>query len=157
VTSRDDGLGGPGEEDALHVRPALLEALRVDAAAAAVLVQAVPGNGEVAQRVHAHAVGGLVVPGCGVDADFPAQSGPRGVGARSVNAEAAAVLPLARPGDHEVAGGVEGRSGKGLVAGGGAVDGEGGTLGLSGGVEAPAIDLLARSGRVVALPGDDEG
>src|SRR5262249_35626595 len=124
----------------------------VDAPAAAVLVAALPGDDEVAPGVHGDRGAGLVARGGRVDAEVTAPGGARGVVALGVAAPAAAVLVGTLPGGDEVARGVHGDRGAGLVARGGGVDAELPAQGVARRVVAPGVDAPATAVRVAALP-----
>src|SRR5205823_3837667 len=98
------GRGGVDEELAALGHPGGVVALRVDAHAVAVLTGAGPGHGEVAvDRVDRHGGVALVAGSEGVDAELTPLGRAGRVVALGEDAEAAAVLPAAGPGDHEIA------------------------------------------------------
>src|SRR5205823_1123841 len=106
--------------------------------------------------IHRHAGVRLVAGAGGVDAELAADGRAGGGIALAVDAPAAAVLAVARPGDDEVAGAVHRHGGRALVTGGGGVDAELAAQGRAGGgvtlgVDAPAAAVLA-----LTLPNDDE-
>src|SRR5205807_799306 len=130
----------------------------VNAPAAAVLAIARPGNQEVAgEPVDRDGGVGLVADGGEVDAELAALRPARGIVHLRLDAPAAAVLAIARPGDDEIAAEpVHRHGGGGLIAGGGGVDAELAPLGRArAAVELPE-DAQAAAVLAIARPGDDE-
>src|SRR5439155_954978 len=132
------GGGGTDLELAALGRARRVVPLPVDPKAAAVLALAGPGDDEVAGRVHGYRGDELDIGRGGIDAELAALGHPRRVVPLPVYATAAAVLALAGPGHHEVAGRVHRHRGEILSIGGGGTDAE--------------LAALGHSRRVVPLP-----
>ncbi len=113
--ARDLELGGKG-------RPGGGEAAGEDAKVRAVLAVALPGDDEVAIGVEGHGESVLVVRGIARDLELGSKRDAGGGEAAGEAAVVRTVLAVARPGDDEVAVGVEGHRGKVLVIRGVAVD-----------------------------------
>jgi hypothetical protein len=113
------------EELATELVTARIEALGIDAVAAAVVAAVIgPHHDEAAVGKHRHVGVGLVGIGGGVDPELAAERGAGGIEALGIDATAAAVLAFGAPHDDEAAA-VEGRNrGLVLVAAHGAVDGK---------------------------------
>src|SRR5262249_31113820 len=114
---------------------------------ATVLTVARPGDDEAPRAVHRHAGVLLVSRGGRIDTELAALGNAGRVIALSVDAPAAAVLAVARPGDHVVAVAVHRDPRALLVAGGGGVNAGLAPLGDAGrvvalGVDAPAAAIL---------------
>src|SRR6185503_477492 len=119
--------GGVGVDPELPAqgRPRAGIALRVDAETAAVLDLALPRNDEAAEGVAAHRGMELVEPEEGIDPELAAQRRARAGEPLGVDPPIEeAVLVVALPDDHEIAGGIRRDSGVPLVRGGVGVDPE---------------------------------
>ena len=126
--------------------------LRINPIVGAILQVAGPCNHEVATGIHADLALLLDVTGGRVDSKLRALGHTRGVVALCVDAEAAAILQTARPGDDKAIG-AHGNGGVVLIVGRVGVHPEFSTLGHASSVVALRIDA-ARAGVLPdALPG----
>src|SRR5207237_1391785 len=122
----------------------------IDAGARAVLTLAVPGDDEVARRIHRRRRRELVIRGDLVDLELARQRHAGSAVAAGKDAVAAAILTLALPGDHEVARRVHRHRRIALGTGGELVDRQLVTQRLAGGTKtarqnAPAAAVLTHA------------
>ena len=156
------GRGGIDGKLVAHSRGVDRKTLCKNAAAAAVLVLARPGNEKTSAGVHGNRGMALVALGGRVHQKLIARGGARVVETTGINARRVAVLAGACPGDNKItvpAGrGIfpHGNRREVLVGGGVLVDAKLTALRLSGGVVATGIDAVTAAVLIKAGPSDHE-